>query len=658
MSNLNQISIFIVGAKGIPVDLKIPNFPSAHAFSFSYIFSDFVHVYKNGTQVRESSAGSLETSPFKSQQQIALLVREIRYHLNTCPLMFNSAFLMVLGLFSLADSMVEYNMLAFEKTERTLDSNVGILQMSGYGLRFDTRIFPLVVFATTQNIIFTGMMNSFEAVALKSSKLRSVTLAISRLRRFLHNNPDWLNEANKRSLEHPLIVTIETPEEYDKQALNMKGLNYVNIAESDQVDAFDDSSFCIFYQIEQYSLNVKFLGKPLESRANESCSCLLFWIVSFHVLNPVSCVNAAQLSEQCKFSEMAQRCSIETIESINYRTIYETILDLEFFKYLADVWLVPVTSLLGILANFLVIRTFRNIKRSPEYRRNKLTDKGKFMWEYTYYNSWFMLFHGLIFLFGPLTTCIEVNGIYCSRFIMTNFFRPYYLFVEKFFGNTFLLAANMSSTLFVLYRFGLNTDKLVRFRQVKPKTLITCLFILTLLISVITLFVNEKFGIDTISEHQKGYLMQNESPILDSNLPLKVAFLLNIFMGTILFTFLNMIIDLRLWFQLRSRSRQRIKEEAEKRITKMVILNGVFSFLFRLPEMLSASILLVFTLSPNFFPICILRVSRYHSVCPMLFSISHFLLTVSYLENLLLLYFFNPNFHKYFRYRLSLQNKY
>nr|QVK45925.1 G protein-coupled receptor [Proales similis] len=658
ISNLRELDLIVLGGEGISVEFKIPSFSSAPDITFIHNILNLRLLYNNGTEVRDSLAESLEASPFNNRHPITiLLTKGIKYHLNTCPLIFNRAFISILNLDEISDSAVKHNLLSFESTNRTLSSIVYKLQLTGYGLRFDLKTFPLSVFSKTKIVFFRGMMNLFQGDTLKKSTVYKLILAISRLRRFFHNNPDWLNEANKRHTNRSLLIEIDEPESR-LLSIHKDQTGFISWIESIGVDPFEDSSFCIFYQIELHSLNVLFYGEIIKKRANESCSCLLFWIVSnYQVLyhgRSVSCVNQVQLIKQCNFDKMAKRCPIEKVEPLEYRTIYDTVLDFEFFKYLADVWLVPVTSLFGIFANFLVIRTFRKIKRSTEYRRNKLTDKGRFMWEYTYYNSWFLLLHGFIFLLGPLTTCIELDGIFCSPFISTNFFRLYYLLAEKLMGNTFRLAANMSSTMFVLYRFGLNTEKLVRLRKVKPKKSIACLFIASLLISVITLFVNEKLTVKDLWEYAISYLVYAVFDILKSGLFLQSAFLLNTFLVTTLFTLLNMGIDLRLLSLLRSQNTERRKEEAEKRITKMVILNGLFSFLFRLPEMISSLLLLIYTLDRQSFPICLVSESHFHSVCPMLFSISHFLLTVSYLENLILLYYFNDSFRKNFKWPMRI----
>nr|QVK45917.1 G protein-coupled receptor [Proales similis] len=649
-----DVEITIIGAKGFSIDFKIPFFPTANAILATICFIDFKLLYKNGSQVKESSADLLETSPFFTRQQVNLVLSKgVRYQKSTCPLIFNRALLNQLMLFELTDSAVKYNMLAFEPTNHSLNSTVHELYLLGYGLRFDSKLFPLSVFTETVIIFLIGTMNLFEAAALKRSQVKILFLAVSRLRQFFHNNPNWLNEANKRRSKGPLFIKFEEPEAIKLMMNKRTEIGFLSLIESKKASPFDDTSFCIFYQIELYSLGVFMYGNAIETQAKEDCTCLLSWIYlklwpSDKIEYSGACLPNSSLTVHCNFDNMSQRCTTETIEPLNYRTIYDTILGLEYFKYLADVWLVPLASVLDILANLLVIMTFGKIKRSPEYRRNKLTDKGRFMWEYTYYNSWFILFHSLIFLFGPLTTCIEVSGIYCSSFILTDFFRPFYLFIQKFLGNTFRLAANVSSTLFVLYRFGLNTDKLVRFRKVNPSRTVACIFILCLVLSVITLFVNEKFSVHTLSLEPVSYLLDIEFDILKSGLSLKILYFFNILMGTSMFTILNMALDLRLLFLLRTKTTDRPKEEAEKRITNMVVLNGLFSFLFRLPEMVSAFLLLVFAFDPKPFPVCILSVARYHSVCPILFSYSHFLLAISYLENLVLLYLFNPTFRKHF----------
>nr|QVK45942.1 G protein-coupled receptor [Proales similis] len=655
---LGKVLIDIIGAIGISVEFKLKYFQSASEITVQFRVTNLRLLNSHGSIGEHCSSLVSETSPFSSEQPFELSMQNgMKYYANTCQQIFNRANISELFLAEITVSMVKHNRLTFAPTNQTLNSSVVSLILTGYRIRFDSHLFPLATFAQTTRMLICCIVISFEASSLENSSVWSIGLLISQTKRFLHNNPNWLDKADQRAANQTLFVYLNGSLSDNSIDSSEAHLDYISEIESKRENPFEDSSFCIFYRIEQNSLNVMFFGSLLLRLAQKNCTCLLFWIFShnwaridfsaYYYSDLGLCVrDQVEMAKRCNYDKMGQRCLIETVEPINYRTFYDTILDLEYFKYLVDVWLVPVTSLLGIIANYFVIRTFRRIKRSPEYRRNKLTDKSRFMWEYTYFNSWFILFHGLIFLLSPLTTCIELNGIYCSSFISTDLFRPFYLFVDSFLGNTFRLAANMSSTLFVLFRFSLNADRFKWFRELKPKKSLAGIIILSLVISLVTLFGNEKFSVHQLSEDSFFYLLKTESPVLLSSLPVKIAYFVNKLAGTTLFTLLNISIDLRLLYILRKKNVQRPKEEAENRITKMVIINGLFSFLFRLPEMISVCLLLAFYFDQLYFPSCLIKAQRHQSVCPMLFSVSRFLLTISYLENLILLYLFNPSFRK------------
>nr|QVK45921.1 G protein-coupled receptor [Proales similis] len=659
-SKMARISIQIVEAAGISVDLVLPHLQSETEPTIRFFLSHFRLLHKNGSKVADCSSGLSETSLFGTERHIVLgLERKIKYDANTCQQIFNKALIYELKITDVIDSMVKRNVLTFAPTNQTLNCSVDSFVLMGYEIKLNSLLVPQAIFAKTRILYIFGIVDSFEASTLEHVTVSFIFLAISRFKRLFHNNPNWLDKANQRATDKALMVDIKGSATNNPVYSFEAHIDYLSELESKRENPFEDSSFCIFYRIEQKSLNVKFFGIMIEKLAQSNCTCLLFWLFNRHWSQTDFSAyyysdlglcerDRAKLKVRCDFEKMAQRCSIETVEHLNYRTFYDTILDLELFKYLADVWLVPVTSLVGIISNYLVIRTFRRIQRSPEYRRNKLTDKSRFMWDYTYYNSWFILLHGLLFAFTPLTTCIEVDGIYCSSFISTSLYRPFYLFVESYLGNTFRLAANMSSTLFVLYRFSLNADRFKRFRELKPKVSLLGIIFFSLTISVVTLFGNEKFSVLELSDEFSNYLLETEIPVLLAGVLVKVAYFANKLAGTTLFTLLNMFIDLRLLYILRTKNSQRPKEEAENRITKMIIINGLFSFLFRLPEMISVCLLIAFYFDQFYFPTCLLTDQRYHSVCPMLLSISRLLLTISYLENLVLLYLFNPGFRKSF----------
>nr|QVK45944.1 G protein-coupled receptor [Proales similis] len=651
--SFGRVRLNILESKGMSAAFRLPYLKGAYQIVIYFVLFDFTLLTLDGAPLNNCSP---DIAPFKalngSAQTFMVFNKAIRYHPNTCANIFDGAFMEGLGFRNLADCTVKHNLLTFRPIiNQTLYSFIGRLILYGYGLRFDARVFPLAIFRETAQVVLSGMVHTFEPEALRQSSVTYLELTCSRLRLFLHNNPNWLNQANQRSAQDTLMVYVSYPDDGPLTTSDKDYISYISSVESNGVNPFDDSSFCIFYQIELHSLNVMLQGHLIEREALKNCNCLLFWIVSRHFtfadssLSNESEICAEQLSEPCQFDKMSQRCSIEKIEALSYRTIYDTIFDLEYFRYLTAVWLMPAVGLLGVVANYLVIRTFRKMNRSHEYRRNKLTDKSRHMWQYSYYNSWFFLLHGAVCAFTPLTTCIELDGIYCSPLVLTKISQVFHLFAENVLGNTFRLMANISGTLFVFFRFGLNTEKFARFRGLKPKALIICLIFPTFIFSLIKLFVNERFNIDLLFQDSYYYLTYNFDQFRQG-LALKMVNLLNIFLGTTFFTLLNIIVDLKLLRVLRVQNADRPKDKAEARITKMIVLNGMFSFLFRVPEMASASLLVVFAFDNRLFPVCILRESRFHSVCPMLFAISRLLLTISYVENLVLLFVFNQTFRK------------
>nr|QVK45932.1 G protein-coupled receptor [Proales similis] len=656
ISYFGRIEMHIIEARGISSEFKIPDLGRVEFLLIQFMIFELRILNRDGTAQQNCSSLQPIFSPWTRNYPTRVDLNEaIRYHEDTCPTIFANSMIYQLVLNEVIKSTVKHNILAFRPTFETLNASIENLRLSGYGISFNNNTYPSVLFGLTKTVEIDGIVREFEQRILRNSSLTLIILDSLSLRAFFHNNPNWLNDANQRSVKESLMVILRN----DKTVGITNDDSYAYHVKPARAIPFDDASFCIFYQIELYSLNVKLGGYLMEREAQKNCTCLLYWLIgNYWALNHSSvqylsdlgmCVqDEVSLSRLCQFDKMAQRCSIDKIETTSYHTLLDTIFGLEFVKYLADVWLTPVSSVLGVIANFLVIRTFRKIKNSPEYRRNKLTDKGRFMWVYTYYNSWFVLFHSLIFTLMPLTSCIEYNGIYCPRIAVSKFSQAYYLFAQSFFGNTMRLMANMSQTLFVLFRFGLNTDRLSRFRKIRPGKLLACLSVPATLLSLVTLFTNDRFPIDTIFKDYADYILNFYFTQRDAAAGYEVLYLINVFLVTTLFTLFNMLVDLRLLSLLRKQNAQRRKEEVENRITKMVILNGLFSFLFRTPEMVSTIFFFIHMFDQDFFPVCISLWSRNNSVCPMLFDLSRLLLTLSFLENLLLLYLFNPNFKKNF----------
>nr|QVK45967.1 G protein-coupled receptor [Proales similis] len=592
--------------------------------------------------------------------------RGVIYHSNICDTMFKAP-----GFESIAVSLVKHSSPSFKQTSmrpRDLNSHVKILDIEGYGFNLDEKLFPSSIFAHTYLLDVRGALKDFSSEVLIGKRLQRIEMQLLRLNRFWHNNIAWLDHVNERvNKSVPLVIFFAEPRLPPKDKVEIwVALFYYRMAkqfetiydvEPRETDLFTAENFCIFYRLERKRLNVRFTGLLFEEKSQNECGCVLFWIVEKYFMskniNPSyyetmgECEKRRdQLSRDCDFALMAARCELKPIRPVEEPSAYSVIFSLKLAEYWTSILIAPILSLLGVLFNTVIIYVFRSMKKSSEYRINKIKDKGRRMWDYLYLNSFFVLLQAAVFTLGPVTSCIEYGGIYCSPWILSRFSQLFYLLVESYAGNVLRLMANISNSMFVLYRFALNRDCWPRLRAWQPARIMKYAIIPCLLISLIKLWLNERFSIDILDQDIRQYRSDRNLDAFNRNRLLKGVYLINMLLTNIVFVLLNFSVDCLLLFHLRSHQAKNRKEEAESRITKMIILNGVFSLLFRTPEVVSTLALIIFSFDVNTFPTCILAADSIHSVCPILFQISKFFYILSLLEGLILLLVFNKRFKK------------
>nr|QVK45957.1 G protein-coupled receptor [Proales similis] len=606
----------------------------------------------------------LNTSVFQSSEKIDLnLNAEVKLYEDTCIRMFTNASISELTMDGIADSLVKRNLFGIGGADAVQDLScfIGSVFFKGYQVAMTERSFPTKVFSQTSLMQIRGTINRFEARILCSSNLNEIDLSVTGLRKFLHNNPNWLDFANERSTNKTLGLSLNQygarPTESKAAGFNKRfHLQYDNLYEiEEKLSLFEDnSSFCIFYQFKRKNLNVRIYGLLLEEQGQQSCDCTLFWLLNTYMNTPsytlyygymTACESRRQeLEKECDFDAMGARCQIQTIEPVTEPNSYSYVWNLKLAEYVLNTIMASALNSVAVLVNLFVILVFRSMRSSEEFRKKKLTDKNQPLWDYVYFNTFFVLLQALIFALEPLTACIEYDGIYCSPFILTYFGKAFYLFVQSYLANVLKIMANVTNTLFVLYRYGINKDRLAKFRKRSPLKIVMICMCPALSISIITLFVNERFDMDLLNKDEFVYLSRVNYLNDFSNPALEGAYLINKLLGCVVFIVFNLFIDLRLLLFLRTLQQARRKEEAEARITKMIVLNGLFSFLFRMPEMVASLLFVLFTFYPLIFPACILSLEPTHSACPSLSKISQFFYSFSFYENCLLLVIFNPEF--------------
>nr|QVK45965.1 G protein-coupled receptor [Proales similis] len=590
------------------------------------------------------------------------------YYENTCDQIFKHARIQFMYVHDLVDSLIRRNVLRFveSETSQLLDSHIEMIILIGYGMQIDKRLLLGSVFSQTTYLRMKGSVNRIDGDFLIGSQFHFIEISVSRLRQFLHNQLSWLEFTNNRLSSRTLSIEFTQPEgKPDKKNKNfslffnrLKDIYYSALQLDERYDILSfDADFCIYYRLREKKLNLKLRGLAFEEFASKRCSCVRFWMSNTFMteLNDFTVYPGFEECEKqkenmtrvCDFEKMASRCSIEGADKPfeTKEAVYQGIFRLKFVEYLLGL-IGSVASFGAVFINCFITFIFRRTRQSDEYRKSKRTNKNRRMWDYVYINTFFVLFQAVVYALGPLTACVQYNGVYCTPLYFTRFMRMFYLFVESYLGNVLKLMGNATNTMFVLYRFAVNRDCWQGLRNTKPIRLVAYFSVLALSISCVRLYVNDRFKIDALNKEIFKYISEKQESSFQVTVSLKVVDLANVLLGNVVFTLVNFIVDLRLLLFLRSHDKVNRKEEAESRITKMIVLSGLCSLLFRLPEIVITILFLVFTFDYSLFPACILIEEPTYSVCSSLFQISRFFFSLTFYENFVLLYIFNPGFKK------------
>nr|QVK45962.1 G protein-coupled receptor [Proales similis] len=667
---IKKLDLLLLGLRGIRHDFdasKFGNLPT----QLNIQYSSFTILNQEGKEAPCPSRFSIFNA---SSSLLVDFTLGNKYSENVCQEIFTDAKLERLGIHETCRSMIMRNAFTIGRPAKSSDQNIAsqinTFHLNGYLIDLNEKVFQPNVFGRTKVLIISGILSTFDARIVKDSRLEEISLRIIKITEFLHNNVNWLQFANERLTRSPLDIRLADP--LAEPGLNAPYLvkllfkrpshQYLSIYQvnPEHKDTFDDAQFCVFFHIAKNRLNVRFKGLLIESKGQTKCSCTLFWLtwnlmpgsheqyrLDYYPYLPECMKDSARLFADCDFDKMQQSCSLTTnATQMNAEpTFYIWLAEIKFTEYLSSVFLGPGVGLLGLLVNLLVCYTFRKIKNSPEYRKSKLTDKSRHMWDYVNYNSALMAAQAFIMMLQPLTACIAYNGIYCSPLALTHFGQAFYLFVESLTPNALKIVSNLTAFMFALYRYSLNTDRMPLIRELKPKKVLIASMAAAGFFSSVALFVNDRFSIYILSRDKFEYLSRDSLLDMNESFIMKLLYILNLFLSSILFSGLTLVVDTSLLFNLkRQKKEKRSKDIAEVRVTKMIILNGLFTLLFRIPEFLLSIIMIAFTFDQRVFTVCILKQDPIHSLCPVLFRLVHFVYSFTFFEHFALLILFNRKF--------------
>jgi hypothetical protein len=519
-----------------------------------------------------------------------------------CPYIFKNAKLN--GGFALddqVDSFLFVTLFRFQEVNdtqiSTINSSIPNLDIEGYNYKLDTSIIHPLVFESVQIIYCYGTIKSIQTDLFGH---------------FNRLNLVYFNQNSAGNLYHHIGI----------EWMNYLNSNlYVTITSTNIPYTYPDRDFCIFARFP--------LGRgitlTLDTNA-PNCTLTYAWLCQNAQISRDLCFNWPVNSTTV--DALLQLCDLKSNETsqqpgasryLSYPEIYQTKLINMLFIELVPFVLIPCGCLIGLYLNLKIIRA---IKRN---KTNKLKED---FYKYMSANAKFNCLYCLIFVFYPMTSCTWKPSYYfCSTIFTTQFVQYYKIIMMAYFGEVFKMCANISYIMMTLNRYILvgkdHAPWLVSIAKLEFKWLIRGSFFVSVLVNIghgwqyiaigdllITYGSTQNSQISGFSYSDYPEANQGTSYFFYSI----VYFVINFAVFFILNTGIEVKIVQGMHKELKDKRERHARMNAEKlsrsvdatglagtnyekihaekedakkerKVIKMVVLNGFFNFMLRAPEM-------------------------------------------------------------------------
>nr|QVK46005.1 G protein-coupled receptor [Proales similis] len=645
-----------------------------------YDFSHF-RPYSNGRALL-SDCDMQEFDSKYLANLIALTLEELtfktntRYYKHVCSVLFKNADISRMELHGIGSSFLIDNRLTFDYftengTVVELNASIQHLVLDLYLDKIDKGLLNDQVLQKTEIIKIYGKLDRIEPCIFESYS--RVYLHLVNLKVFLHSGIKWcpINQPNGREF----FLKIENPSHTSRQSLNSMKNKYM----------FPVEDICIFRNLlsdgKHYFL--------LEEFSVDECSCSIFWLVHNYNQNPshellhelysaydmfsICTENKTydEWMEECDFDSRFAKCDLnQSTRAEAEWTAFDTAFLVAGFKYAFAVVLLPIVCVIGLVTSCLQITVLRKmIAKLAEKPHDDTSKRSRLMYSYLLQHAVGSAAVCALFAFKPLTECVMFGGIFCSPVYTSWHTRLFEAIGVNMLGTALKLHTTTTALLFSLARLAINVKNKKRpwiriFSKMRPAYVSLACFLVSLLLSSVKLFTSNDYS---VLSWKGDIFISFKIPsfstfqIYYSNFITSEAFYyLNLFLEIILDLFiplLTVLFDLVLLKIMRQQNANRYKmskqlqtksEENEKQFTKMIILNGVFNFIFRIP-VLTSNILefIVFrehTFAFFHFFFCQFDDYTLFSFCPSLMTLSYFFLQTGYIIDFFLLIKFNNDF--------------
>jgi hypothetical protein len=614
------------GLKGVNV------YPWPVGNSFELILQFFIsniEFYVNGLKPGEYTCdrdllpelNSTATTLFTNFKEINF-VSGLKYgSLPVCPFIFKGAQLVSLYFQSQVDSFLFTNLFRFnnlDASKRSINSTINQLRVFGYNYKIDTGLLHPLVFETLSVIYLFNTVGSIQTDLFEHFKqINEIVLILDRAGNFYHKiGIKWLLNL---PINKGVVIEVDS------------GYSILTLLEDFKDYVYPDQDLCLFTQYPQNksiyllpynydagavftlkcTITLKWLGRFSKNSSNQEFQTAYHTCFNKNYTN----LNDSQIDDKIKLCNLTNASSMDILQP--FSDYYETRLFSLFITELVPFVLIPCACLAGLFFNWKIIQTIE------KHKKKKLKED---FYKYMSANADFNCLYCLVLVSYPINSCNWNSSYYfCSSIYTTQFAQLYKIVFIAYVGETVKMCANISYLMMTLNRYLLvgkdHAPWLIKIAKLEFKKVIRFSILFSAVINIghwfeygiltDVLFSPLKYNGFALTESYYQYYTSTDNsplfrtfsdyPIPNYNPGFFIYSVVYFFINFVLLFLANTAIEVNIVRRMRKellekRARsahlnavsQRADEDEkkERRIIKMVVLNGVFNFFLRSPDLL------------------------------------------------------------------------
>jgi hypothetical protein len=540
--------------------------------------------------------------------------------------------------------------------------------LNGYNFQLDTGLLHPLVFKQLTVLQCVGTLKSIQTDLFTNFANVSVKFTFSNLGNFYHQiGIEWINYVSAGS-----NLTMIS---------NNVNVNYT----------YPDRDFCIFAQFpleKRIQLSLDYTGS--------NCTITYAWLCTHGRMSLSPCYNKTVNKD--KLDSMIKLCHLQINETggsqqrgssafPSYPDVYQARLIRMLIMELVPFVFLPSACLISLFFNWKIIQTIH---------KNKNKELKEDFYKYMSANAKFNCLYCLIFVFYPMTSCNwALSSSFCSSVFTTKFVQYFKIVMIGYFGEVVKMCANISYLMMTLNRYLLvgkeHSPWLVTIAKLEFKWVIWGSLLFSALINVGHGWEYVYAGnMSVLISPNIVYVVLNgysysDYPLANQEMPYFiysiVYFVINFGVFFILNTGIEIKIVRRMQKELKEKRKRMAKMNAshpsssalttidleaekksrdddkkreeedgikERKVIKMVVLNGLFNFVLRAPDMLSwanNSYLMGYLESVN--SLLMANVNGTPGFLNLITDIGYLSYILTFTTNFLIFYLFNKKFKEF-----------